>query len=529
MSPGTGLDVSGGVGGAGAELDDLDHAVTVLHRGAADLEDAVTGLDLGRSLVLGIDGVLADPGSVLALEGELVALRHELQRLAESTEGLSRLVAACATGYRTAEEAERHRWAALGALVGSADPLLVTAGWVVTRNVSAWRRSSPDTGGGAPSAAGTPAGTAAGPPGGPPGGLQLPADPPGPGLSGWLPDSADPQLSRAPGGPVPALPGPALHGPSAPGGPHPGAAQHPDGMTLLGRLVGPGEEPFFGMLAAALVGPAALVAPAAPLLAGRAARAGAAQGIGTSRRTVVVPEPVPPAQAAAGPPAGVGDLFRRIGETAGAPGSALHVRVERTTHADGSRSAVVYLPGTEDWSTGSSNPASLDAILRGVAGDRSAYTDAVLQAVERAGVGADEPVMLAGYSLGGVVAAQMAADPAVRSRVDVQAVVTAGAPIGHVDLPSHVQALALEHTEDLVPALDGIANTALESHQVTVRAPTPGQLGAHALEGYALLGDAVDGSDDVSLTASREATGRFFAGPGSTSVVTEVEARRVSR
>lgn len=521
------LEVSGGAGGTAVELDDLDHAVTRLQHSAADLHQASAHLRWGKSVLQGLDGVLADPGAALALEGELLAVHHELESVALSTEGLAQLVAACATGYRTADEASRNRWAAFGALVGALSPAAFLASRVLTDNLVEWKRAPSDGDGTGVTVTASPsAGGHLPPPGqgavlGPPSGATSCPTPATPGISGLLPATADPQLAQVPGRPVPALP---VAGAS--GGPAAGAAEdeHPDGLTVLGRYIGQGEEPLIGLLAGVLAGPAVLAGrPAAPLLSGRAAAAGGAP----STATVVTPRPVPAAVAAAGAPTGVGDVLRRLEDTHEAPRSELRVRVERTTHADGSTSVVVYLPGTKKWTSASDNPADLDAILQGMAGEPSALTDAALKAMEEAGVRPGEPVLLAGYSLGGITAAQMAADSALHARFDVQGLVTAGSPIGHFDIPSDVQTVSLEHPEDLVPHLDGAENTSLKSSQVTVTAPTPGQLGAHEIEGYVQLAEAVDTSRDPSLRASRAGLAQFYAEPGDTTRVTEVAATRV--
>ena len=57
---------------------------------------------------------------------------------------------------------------------------------------------------------------------------------------------------------------------------------------------------------------------------------------------------------------------------------------------------------------------------------------------------------------GGIMAAQMAADPAVRARYNVVSVVTAGSPTATV-APSDVPVLSYENSGDIVPGLDGNA------------------------------------------------------------------------
>lgn len=528
MTAGGDLEVSGGAGGAGADLDDVDAAVTRLRASAAALGDAGADLHRGGRLLQGLDGVLVDPGAALALEADLLAVVAELDAAVAHTRTLAELVAFCAVTYRTTEEVQRHRWAYLGALLSGPVPLLL--GWTLTQAVmpvSRWAGAGSPEGGhragaapAAPPGSGVPGqGAVLGPPSSAPA-FGAPCAP------ARLPTTADPQLSLPPGGPLPVLAG--EHPPTA-GAQDPPDEGGVDAMTRAGRVAGDLEQPLVALVAGALVGPAALVAPAAPLLALRSARAGAAQGIGSGTEAVVVPTAVPPGPRASPPPAGIGGAVRQIGTVNDGSGPDGRIRVERTLHADGSRTAVVYVPGVQDWSGGSENPASLVAALRGVAGDPSAYTDAVVDAMDEAGVRPDEAVMLDGHSLGGVVAAQVAADASVRERFDVEAVLTAGSPIGAIDIPSDVEVLSLEHREDLVPHLDGLDNTALASNQVTVTASAPAQLGAHDGEAYARLGDRVDASDDPSLVSFKQATEKFFPGPGDTTEVTEVVATAVGR
>ncbi|PWJ55815.1 PGAP1-like protein [Quadrisphaera granulorum] len=527
----SGLDVVGGAGGVGADLDEVDVAVTRLHRCVAELSDAAEALGWGRSLLQGLDGAVVDPGAVIELEITLTRLHREMNDVAFDTLTLSEAVAVCATVYRDAEEVLRNRWGALGATVGTAvsmefGPLPMLAGVAL---VTALPRLSilidgvMDTVG------------------------ELTGEKPAAtqGLTGLLPASAEPQLTLPPGSAVPPLPsqsGPQLTGPVPSGAL--AAASSPANQTSLDQtsldreppsalqrelrdLGNAAREPAVAFAAGFLAGPLAMATPPAPLLARGAARAGAAQGIGASTDVVVVPRALPASVSAAGPSRGVGDTIRRIHAADDGSGPDGRIRVERITHSDGSRAAVVYVPGTQDWAEGSPLPASSDAILRAVAGDTSAYSNAVLGALVEAGVTPGEPVMLAGHSLGGIVAAQMAADPSVRASYDVEAVLTAGSPIGAIDIPAGVDVLALEHTNDPVPDAEGLENTKTNSHLTTVTAPTPQGLDAHGTDGYALLGDAADTSTAPSLVAYRDATSQFFAESGSTSQVTEVVARRI--
>lgn len=71
-------------------------------------------------------------------------------------------------------------------------------------------------------------------------------------------------------------------------------------------------------------------------------------------------------------------------------------------------------------------------------------------------VRASSPVMLAGFSQGGITAGAFAQN--YSSTYDVQQVVTVGAPIGGFDIPSNVSVIAYEADLDPVPRLDGAPN-----------------------------------------------------------------------
>ena len=78
----------------------------------------------------------------------------------------------------------------------------------------------------------------------------------------------------------------------------------------------------------------------------------------------------------------------------------------------GGRSWVVAVPGTQVWAPRpGENPLDVTSDARSLAGRSSAAEAAVLAAMRSAGVRSGEPVCLVGHSLGGMVAAGLAADP----------------------------------------------------------------------------------------------------------------------
>ena len=120
------------------------------------------------------------------------------------------------------------------------------------------------------------------------------------------------------------------------------------------------------------------------------------------------------------------------------------------------RSWTVDIRGTQSFAIGQSGPQDMTTNLQGVAGMASDQLDAIMEAMDAAGISPEEAVEFAGHSQGGIMAAQLAADPAVRARYNVVSVVTAGSPTATV-APSDVPILSYENSGDIVPGLDGNA------------------------------------------------------------------------
>jgi len=226
------------------------------------------------------------------------------------------------------------------------------------------------------------------------------------------------------------------------------------------------------------------------------------------------------------------DRVVRCYPDAGAGAAPGTVRVEGVRGADGRRAWVVEIPGTQDWSPRpGSNPADLTADVATMGRSSTALSATVTRGLELAGAAPDEPVLLAGHSLGGMVAAALAADVAFTRRFKVTHVVAAGSPVGAVAVPPGVAVLTLEHGDDLVPALDGTPNPD-RPDWVTVRhAPPVGRhpAVAHDARGYVDTAALVDASSDASLRAWRAGLGPFLDRPGATATSLAVVGRRVPR
>ena len=120
------------------------------------------------------------------------------------------------------------------------------------------------------------------------------------------------------------------------------------------------------------------------------------------------------------------------------------------------RSWTVDIRGTQSFWIGQTGPQDMTTNLQGVAGMTSDQLDAIKEAMNAAGIAPGEAVEFAGHSQGGIMAAQMAADPSVRARYNVVSVVTAGSPTATI-APDDVPVLAYENSGDIVPSLDGNA------------------------------------------------------------------------
>jgi len=129
-----------------------------------------------------------------------------------------------------------------------------------------------------------------------------------------------------------------------------------------------------------------------------------------------------------------GDLFEEVGRQDALGGeTATDIRVVAITDADGTVIGYrVQLPSTQNWSPmntdGALNDLSADAMLAMFPGLETQYEKAVWDALERSGaLDSDAPIMLTGWSLGGMMAGDLATDPRIADRV--QSVVTAGSAI----------------------------------------------------------------------------------------------------
>jgi hypothetical protein len=237
-------------------------------------------------------------------------------------------------------------------------------------------------------------------------------------------------------------------------------------------------------------------------------------------------------QATSDVPASDGDVMRTVRDGYTTPGS---VAVTRLDHPDGTRSWLVSVPGTERWTVGGGNPLDLQSNLELLAGQSAAASRLTVAAMEQAGIPPGEPVMLAGHSQGGMTVMALVGSAAVMSRFAITHVLTAGAPVAGLSSRPGIQVLNVEHSTDVVPALDGADNPDTrdrttvrrdlsQSDDPAVRAARLSLVGSHDVDLYARTLDVVDAgaAQDPSLSAWHESVGStIFGADGTTAVVTE--------
>lgn len=218
-------------------------------------------------------------------------------------------------------------------------------------------------------------------------------------------------------------------------------------------------------------------------------------------------------------PTTLSDLFARTAsQSEPRPG---HIRIERV-ESPGGHAYIVQIPATQDWSPRTGTlPTDMTTNVMSMAERRSAMQRAVALAMERVpGLKRGDPVMLAGYSQGGIVAAGLASDPAFRRKYSVQSVVAVGAPIADFPVPPDVRVLAVEHDRDVVPNLDGAANPDRPNWTtVTRRLPRTGDgaEGAHAADAYARTMSLIGRNPPPAVAAWLAANRKFLGGGKSTS------------
>jgi hypothetical protein len=165
------------------------------------------------------------------------------------------------------------------------------------------------------------------------------------------------------------------------------------------------------------------------------------------------------------------------------------------------RTAIVYIPGTQTLGLGDgSNPLDLQSNILAMQGNGLAASErAVLEAMNQAGIAPTDEVIFVGHSQGGMVAGNLAQNPAGYITAGL---VTIGAPIAQLKL-SKVPVMAIEHVNDPIPNTSGRVNP-LTKNWVTIQrtsqaSESDAPMHSHSLKSYKNTTQEVDVSKSKGI------------------------------
>jgi hypothetical protein len=233
-----------------------------------------------------------------------------------------------------------------------------------------------------------------------------------------------------------------------------------------------------------------------------------ARGAGMLRETSVTA--VKTSTTATTAPRTLAERAARVPAT-GATTTGEQIRIDRYRRPGKPDAFEVYIAGTVDFHpTAGEEPWDLTSNINGIAGLPSGSLEAVRAAMEDAGVTESSPVMLTGYSQGGLVASLIAAS----GEYNVQGLVTLGAPAGLVEIPPDVPVLTVRHTDDLVPALGGYdvnAQALVVERQLFAEMDVPSGVAvpAHQIEYYEQTAALIDSARSAQVRSALDGLDRF--------------------
>jgi hypothetical protein len=196
------------------------------------------------------------------------------------------------------------------------------------------------------------------------------------------------------------------------------------------------------------------------------------------------------------------------------PEGTAQVRIDRYSQPGEPDRFEVYIGGTRDFSlTPGAEPWDMTSNLNAIGGTDAGSYRAVEQAMAEAGITPESPVQFTGYSQGGLLAAELAAS----GEFDTRGLFTLGAPAAQVAVPASIPWVAIEHTDDLVPAVGGgwaTADPVLVRRELFDGRPVPTEVAipAHRLAGYRETAALADGSGEARLVATLDGFDRFGTG-----------------
>lgn len=208
------------------------------------------------------------------------------------------------------------------------------------------------------------------------------------------------------------------------------------------------------------------------------------------------------------PVAGFADRAARV------PTGSAQVRIDRYVQTGRPDRFEVYLGGTIDFSpVATTEPWDMTSNVSAIAGEESGAYRAVAEALDAAGVEPGSEIVVTGYSQGGLVASLLAAS----GDYDVRGLYTLGAPAGQVPVPPEIPWVAVEHTDDIVPAVGGSWASAdpvlVRREAFSSGPPDPGfAFPAHQLDQYRATAVLVDAAEETRLVSASASFGDVVGG-----------------
>ncbi len=216
----------------------------------------------------------------------------------------------------------------------------------------------------------------------------------------------------------------------------------------------------------------------------------------------------------------LGSAMRRVSDLEHTASAVL--AVERVVGADGSTRWVVELPGMRHMGS-SADPQDLTGSVAAMVLPATAYTRSVAKALDAAGAPPGARVLLVGHSEGGIVAMDLAGDPAFNGgRVRVTHVIAAGSPISSKEVApgSGTMVLGVENVNDVVTHLDAVDAAPETPQRLTYQysADEHDVVLTHDAAGYARRVEALDDSPNPMWRRFADGVAPYLRGATSTIV-----------
>ena len=133
------------------------------------------------------------------------------------------------------------------------------------------------------------------------------------------------------------------------------------------------------------------------------------------------------------------------------------ITIHEVIGPDGTVRFIVTIPSTQAWTPGTGAANDISSGVASKFGDGPTQLQlAVQDAMVRAGIEPGDSILLSGWSLGGITAGELAANPDFAAMYDIDGVVVSGSGIDDIAIPSHIPVLQFEHLAGSGPLADPV-------------------------------------------------------------------------